>query len=167
MREHYGWWVSVLFIGMTTIASALVPDPAGQQAAGIVAGIQSCTGGKLIFNEKTGRLEVRDENGNLLDELATGTAGKVVNVAGQEYLLSFGKDDMGRKNVLVRAGPTMQKPVTVVVLGRKAVLSSGASLLAILDSKEKICYEPSICGQVYTIDGEGVKSEATKLTRGH
>jgi hypothetical protein len=89
----------------------------------------------------------------LIDEMALGTAGKVVDVAGQEYRLSFGKDDMGKRSVLVRAGPGMQKPITVDVLGRKSVLSIEASLLVTIDQKNRVYYEPSICGQVYYVDG--------------
>jgi hypothetical protein len=106
-------------------------------------------GGKVLFSEKTGRLEVRDEQGSLIDEISPGT----VDVAGQEYRLSFGKDYMGRRSVLVRAGPSMQKPITLEVLGRKAVLSPEASLLATIDQKNRIYYEPSICGQVYYVEG--------------
>lgn len=136
-----------------SIGTASAPDPAGQQAAGIVAGVESGAGGKVVLNEKTNRLEVRDEQGCLIDEMNLGTAGKVVDVAGQEYRLSFGKDEMGRRSVLVRAGPGMQKPITVDVLGRKSVLSTGASLLATIDQKNRIYYEPSICGQVYYVEG--------------
>jgi hypothetical protein len=112
-------------------------------------------GGRLIYNEKTDRLEVRDEQGSLVDEIALGTAGKAVDVAGQEYRLSFGKDEMGRTSVLVRAGPGMQKPITLDVFGRRAVLSTEASLLATLGANEEVFYEPSICGQVYYIEGIG------------
>jgi len=84
-------------------------------------------------------------------------------VSGQEYRLSFGKDDMGRRSVLVRAGPGMQKPITLEVFGRKTVLSTEASLLATLDKKGRIFYEPSICGQVYYI--EGMDSGGTRVSR--
>lgn len=123
MQKHYGWCFFLLLMGMTAITEASAPDQAGQEAAGIVAGLQSGAGGRLIYNEKTDRLEVRDEQGSLVDEIALGTAGKAVDVAGQEYRLSFGKDEMARRSVLVRAGPAMQKPITLEVLGRKAVLS--------------------------------------------
>jgi len=92
-----------------------------------------------------------------------GTAGKVVDVAGQEYILSFGKDDMGRRSVLVRAGPGMQKPVTVEILGRKSVLSIEASLLVTIDQKDRIYYEPSICGNIYMINKKNGVAEAVKL----
>jgi len=163
MQKHYGWYLFLILLGYTTISMGSVPDPAGQEAAGIVAGLQSGAGGKLVLNEKTGRLEVRDGVGSLIDEMATGTAGKVVDVSGQEYRLSFGKDDMGRRSVLVRAGPGMQKPVTLDVFGSMAVLSVEASLLAILDSNEEVCYEPSICGEVYMICDKGGIKEAVKL----
>jgi hypothetical protein len=110
-------------------------------------------GGKVIINEKTKRLEVRDDQGCLIEEMPLGTSSKVVDVAGQEYRLSFGKDDMGRRSVLVRAGPGMQRPITVDVLGRKSVLSIEASLLVTIDQKKRIYYEPSICGQVYYVEG--------------
>jgi hypothetical protein len=45
--------------------------------------------------------------------------------------------------------------VTLEVLGRKAVLSPEASLLATLGSKDQVFYEPSLCGQVYYIEGLG------------
>ena len=155
MQKHYGWCFFLLLMGMTAITEASAPDQAGQEAAGIVAGLQSGVGGRLIYNEKTDRLEVRDEQGSLVDEIALGTAGKAVDVAGQEYRLSFGKDEMARRSVLVRAGPAMQKPITLEVLGRKAVLSPEASLLATLGPKEQVFYEPSICGEVYYIEGVG------------
>ena len=85
MRRHYALWASILCIEFMTTGMASVPDPAGQQAAGIVAGIQNEAGGKVVINEKTNRLEVRDEVGSLIDEMALGTSGKVVDVAGQEY----------------------------------------------------------------------------------
>ena len=130
-------------------------DQAAQQAAGIVAGLSQGGVGKIVFNEKTGRLDIRDEAGLIVDEIAPGTAGRAVDIYGQEYRLSFGKDDLGRKSVLVRAGPAMKKPITVDVFGRKAVLSSDASLLATLVSDRQVFYEPSICGQVYYIENTG------------
>jgi hypothetical protein len=87
-----------------------------------------------------------------------------VDVSGQEYRLSFGKDDMGRKSVLVRAGPAMRKPITIDVFGRKAVLSPDASLLATLAAERQVFYEPSICGQVYYIENAGgVGSQVSRL----
>jgi len=153
MRKHYRLCLLSLIVGWVAIGAASTPDPAGQQAAGIVAGLETGSGGRVLFSEKTGRLEVRDEQGSLIDEMALGTAGKVVDVAGQEYRLSFGKDEMGRRCVLVRAGPGMQKPITLDVFGRKTVLSTEASLLATLDKNGRIFYEPSICGQVYYVEG--------------
>lgn len=108
MRIHYVLWASTLCLKFMATGMASVPDPAGQQAAGIVAGVENGVGGRVGINEKTNRLEVRDEVGSLIDEMALGTSGKVVDVAGQEYRLSFGKDEMGRQSVLVRAGPGMQ-----------------------------------------------------------
>lgn len=163
MHKRYGWCLLLVLVGSTTISLASVPDPAGQEAAGIVAGLQSGVGGKLVLNERTGRLEVRDGVGSLIDEMAAGTAGKVIDVSGQEYRLSFGKDDMGRSSVLVRAGPGMQKPITLDVFGRRAVLSTEASLLATLGSNEEVFYEPSICGEVYMISDKGGIKEAVKL----
>jgi hypothetical protein len=163
VRIHYLLWALVLCLGFRSISTASAPDPAGQQAAGIVAGVDSGVGGKVVLNEKTKRLEVRDAQGSLIDEMALGTAGKVVDVAGQEYRLSFGKDDMGRRSVLVRAGPGMQKPVTIEILGRKSVLSIEASLLVTIDQKNRIYYEPSICGNVYIINKKNGVAEAIKL----
>jgi hypothetical protein len=155
MRMHYLLWALIIGFGFLSIGTASAPDPAGQQAAGIVAGVESGVGGKVIINEKTKRLEVRDDQGSLIDEMALGTSGKVVDVAGQEYRLSFGKDEMGRRSVLVRAGPSTQKPITLDVFGRKAVLSPEASLLATMGEGDEIFYEPSVCGQVYYIEGAG------------
>ena len=163
MRMYYLLWASILCLKFMTIGMASVPDPAGQQAAGIVAGVESGAGGKVVINEKTNRLEVRNDQGCLIQEMPLGTAGKVVDVAGQEYRLSFGKDDMGRRSVLVRAGPGMQKPVTVEILGRKSVLSIEASLLVTIDQKDRIYYEPSICGNVYMINKKNGVAEAIKL----
>ncbi|NDC79905.1 MAG: hypothetical protein EB090_01335 [Verrucomicrobia bacterium] len=128
------------------------PDPTAERAAGIVAGLDRTGAGRVMLNEKTGRLEVRDEAGILIDEISAGSAGRAVDVCGQEYRLSFGKDDMGRKSVLVRAGPAMRKPITIELFGRKAVLSTDASLLATLVAERQVFYEPSVCGQVYYID---------------
>jgi len=163
MRTHYLLWALILCLGFVSIGTAAAPDPAGQQAAGIVAGVESGAGGKVVLNDKTNRLEVRDEQGCLIDEMALGTSCKVVDVAGQEYLLSFGKDDMGRRSVLVRAGPGMQKPITVEILGRKSVLSIEASLLATIDQKNRIHYEPSMCGNIYMINKKNGVAEAVKL----
>ena len=164
MRLYYLLWASTLCLKFMATGMASAPDPAGQQAAGIVAGVESGAGGKVVINEKTKRLEVRDEVGSLIDEMALGTSGKVVDVAGQEYRLSFGKDDMGRRSVLVRPGPSTQKPITLDVFGRKAVLSPEASLLATMGEGDEIFYEPSVCGQVYYIEGVGgVGSRVSRL----
>jgi hypothetical protein len=163
MHKHYGWCLLLVLLGSSTISLAFVPDPAGQEAADIVSGLRNGVGGKLVLNEKTGRLEVRDGLGSLIDEMAPGTAGKVVDVSGQEYRLSFGKDDMGRRSVLVRAGPGMQKPITLDIFGKRAVLSTEASLLATLGSNEEVIYEPSICGEIYMIFVKGGIKEALKL----
>jgi len=163
MRVHYLLWALMLCLKFTPTGMGSVPDPAGQQAAGIVAGIENGMGGIVVLNKKTNRLEVRDEQGCLIDELALGTAGKVVDVAGQEYLLSFGKDVMGRRSVLVRAGPGMQKPITVEVLGQKSVLSIDASLLATIDQENRVQYEPSICGNIYMINKKNGAAEAVRL----
>ena len=163
MRKHYRLCLLSLIVGWVHICTASAPDPAGQQAAGIVAGVESRVGGKVVINEKTNRLEVRDEQGCLIDEMPLGTAGKVVDVAGQEYRLSFGKDDMGRRSVLVRAGPGMQQPITVEILGRKSVISVEASLLVTIDHKNRLYYEPSICGNIYVINKINGVPEAVKL----
>ena len=163
MRMHYLLWALIFGFRFLSIGTASAPDPAGQQAAGIVAGVESGVGGKVIINEKTNRLEVRDDQGSLIEEMPLGTAGKVVDVAGQEYRLSFGKDEMGRQSVLVRAGPGMQKPVTIEILGRKSVLSIEASLLVTIDQKNRIYYEPSICGNVYMINKKNGTAEAVRL----
>jgi hypothetical protein len=160
---HYLLWALIIGFGFLSIGTASAPDPAGQQAAGIVAGVESGVGGKVVINEKTKRLEVRDDQGCLIEEMPLGTAGKVVDVAGQEYRLSFGKDDMGRRSVLVRAGPGMQKPVTVEIFGRKSVISIEASLLVTIDEKKRIYYEPSICGNIYMINKKNGAAEAVRL----
>ena len=163
MRIHHLLCVAMLCLKFNSTGMAAAADPAGQQAAGIVAGVESGAGCKVLLNEKTNRLEVRDEQGCLIDEMPLGTAGKVVDVAGQEYRLSFGKDDMGRRSILVRAGPGMQKPVTVEILGRKSVLSVEASLLVTIDQKNRIYYEPSICGDIYMINKKNGTAEAVRL----
>lgn len=127
-------------------------DSAGQEAAGIVAGIREESGARLLHNEKTQRLEIRDDAGNLLEELNYGTVSRAVDAGGQEYRISFGKDEAGRSSVLVRPGPAMRKPLIVEVFGRKAVLSPDASLLATLADDRQVFYEPSICGEVYYIE---------------
>ena len=163
MNLHYVLWALIFSLSFSSRCRASTPDPAGQRAAGIVAGVESRVGGKVVLNEKTKRLEVRDEQGCLIDEMPLGTAGKVVDVAGQEYRLSFGKDDMGRRSVLVRAGPGMQKPITVDVLGRKSVISIEASLLVTIDHTNRLYYEPSICGNIYMINKINGVPEAVKL----
>jgi hypothetical protein len=155
MQKRRAWYLFLFFVGISATTEASAPDTAAQEAAGIVAGLQSGAGGKVIYNETTDRVEVRDEQGSLVDEIVLGTASKAIDVAGQEYRLSFGKDENSRRSVLVRPGPAMQRPVTLEVLGRKAVLSPEASLLATLGSKDQVFYEPSICGEVYYIEGFG------------
>lgn len=130
-------------------------ESAGSEAAGIVAGIEGASGARLVFNEATFRLEVRDDLGNLLEEVSSGSVSRTVDVGGQEYRLSFGKDEMGRPSVLVRPGPAMRKPLTVEVFGRRAVLSPNASLMATLADEQQVFYEPSICGEVYYIEDFG------------
>jgi len=147
-----GGWGILFLSGVTGLAAV---DPAGQEAAGMVAGIQKETGARLLYNEKTLRLEVRDELGNLLEEIQTGVVSRTVDAANQEYRLSFGKDELGRPSVLVRPGPAMRKPLLVEVFGRKAVLSPNASLIATLADNRQVFYEPSICGEVYYIDNYG------------
>ena len=159
----------LIFLGLSLgVAQGAVsnqePDRAAQQAAGIVAGLDQGGAGQLMINEKTGRLEVRNGAGTLVEEIAPGTAGCAVDVSGQEYRLSFGKDDMGRRSVLVRAGPAMRKPIMVEVFGRKAVISPEASLLATLAPGHQVFYEPSLCGQVYYIENTaGVGSQISRL----
>lgn len=143
-----GWMVVVQQVRATG-------DAAGQEAAGIVAGIQKETGARLDYNDKTLRLEVRDDFGNLLEEVAAGSVSRTVDAAGQEYRLSFGRDEMGRPSVLVRPGPAMRKPLLVEVFGRKAVLSPNSSLMATLADNRQVFYEPSICGEVYYIEDFG------------
>jgi len=158
MQKRRAWYLFLFFVGISATTEASAPDTAAQEAAGIVAGLQSGAGGKVIYNEKTDRVEVRDEQGSLVDEIVLGTAGKAIDVAGQEYRLSFGKDENSKRSVLVRPGPAMQKPVTLEVFGRKAVLSPEASLLATMGETDQVFYEPSLCGQVYYLDkikGEG------------
>ena len=163
MSLHYVLWALIFSLSFLSICTASAPDPAGQQAAGIVAGVDRRAGGKVVINEKTNRLEVRDEQGCLIEEMPLGTAGKAVDVAGQEYRLSFGKDDMGRRSVLVRAGPGMQKPITIEILGRKSVISIEASLWVTIDHKNRLYYEPSICGNIYMINKINGVPEAVKL----
>jgi len=151
------------FLFMLAIAAGLtfsgkvgaVVDPAGQEAAGIVSGIQNESGARLVYNDQTLRLEVRDDLGNIVEEIAAGSVSRTVDTAGQEYRLSFGKDELGRPSVLVRPGPAMRKPLLVEVFGRKAVLSPDSSLMATLADDRQVFYEPSICGQVYYIEDFG------------
>jgi len=145
-------FVFLFLIGVVR-ANAEDADTAGQEAAGIVAGLKQVQGAKLIYNDKSGLLEIRDGDRKVVDTLSSGTVGKVVDVEGQEYRVSFGKDGWDHCSVLVKPGPAMQKPVTVDVLGRKVVLSPEASLLATIEKKDRVFYEPSLCGQVYYIEG--------------
>lgn len=149
LRKIHG--LAVLALGCSC-AFATPADPAGSEAARMVAGLNQEASPGLVLNPKSGRLEVRDDLGNLLEELTAGTTGKVLDVAEQEYRLSFGKDDEGRLSVLVRPGPAMRKPITIRVFGRKAVISPEASLVATLGTDELIYFEPSICGQVYYVE---------------
>lgn len=147
------WLAAGWSCGLSSLRAAV--DTAGQEAAGIVAGIQKESGARLDYNHKTLRLEVRDDLGNLLEEIPAGSVSRTVDAAGQEYRLSFGKDELGRPSVLVRPGPAMQKPLLVEVFGRKAVLSPNSSLMATLADDEQVFYEPSICGEVYYIEDFG------------
>jgi len=150
----FSWWASGLAAVCSFASSGLFAavDSAGQEAAGIVAGIREESGARLVHNEKTQRLEIRDDAGNLLEEFQFGTVSRTVDAGGQEYRISFGKDEAGRASVLVRPGPAMRKPLIVEVFGRKAVLSPEASLLATLADDRQVFYEPSICGEVYYIE---------------
>jgi len=145
---------SCLIAWKAAVGSQDVGDVA-KEADGIASGLGPSASGVILLNEKTGRIEVRDDAGLLVEEVEAGTAGRSVDVAGQEYRISFGKDDLGRRSVLLKAGPAMRKPITVDLFGRKAVLSPDASLLATLTSSRQVLYEPSICGQVYYIENIG------------
>ena len=149
---------SLVLVGFMQLVSPWADgaaDPAGQEAAGIVAGIQKETGARLVYNDQTLRLEVRDDLGNLLEEISSGSVSRTIDLAEQEYRLSFGKDELGRPSVIVRPGPAMRKPLLVEVFGRKAVLSPNASLMATLAEDRQVFYEPSICGEVYYIEDFG------------
>lgn len=138
---------------------AAAGDVAGQEAAGIVAGIRKESGARLDYNEKTLRLEVRDDLGNLLEEIPAGSVSRTVDAAGQQYCLSFGKDEQGQPSVLVRPGSATIQPLLVDVFGRKAVLSPKASLMATIVENREIMYEPSICGEVYYIEEFGERGD--------
>lgn len=136
-------------------AKAAMGDPAGAEAAGIVLGLQRDSSPSLTLNPKTGRIEVRDGGGSLLEEIPAGTTGKVFDFGQQEYRLSFGKDEEGRNSLLVRPGPAMKKPVVIRIFGRKSVLSPEASLVATIGKDELTYFEPSICGEVYYVEPDG------------
>lgn len=149
---------------LSLVSCLAAVDSAGQEAAGIVAGIQKETGARLVFNETTQRLEIRDDMGSLVEEMSSGSLSRTIDALGQEYRLSFGKDEAGRPSVIVRPGPAMRKPLLVEVFGRKAVLSPNASLLATLADDRQVYYEPSICGEVYYIeDFDGTGSRVSRL----
>jgi hypothetical protein len=154
MEKRWIFWVGVGVFFSSSLVPAAV-DSAGQEAAGIVAGIQKESGARLVYNDRTLRLEVRDDVGNLLEEMPAGSVSRTVDAADQEYRLSFGKDESGRPSVIVRPGPAMRKPLMVEVFGRKAVLSPEASLMATLADDRQVFYEPSICGEVYYIEDFG------------
>lgn len=154
--------VSLWVISVSVSNAAL--DAAGQKAAGVVAGIEQPSGACLVYSEKTMRLEVRDETGVLLEEIAAGSLSRTVDFSGQEYRLSYGKDEQGRPSVIVRPGPAMRTPLMVEVFGRKAVLSPNSSLMATLADDRQVFYEPSICGEVYYIeDFGGTGSKVSRL----
>lgn len=153
LRIAWGGILCVVLVSGVAVRAAV--DSAGQEAAGIVAGIQKESGARLVYNDRTLRLEVRDDVGNLLEEMAPGSVSRTVDAADQEYRLSFGKDELGRPSVLVRPGPAMRRPLMVEVFGRKAVLSPEASLMATLADDRRVFYEPSICGEVYYIEDLG------------
>lgn len=144
-----GW---ILSLGGFFSATWGATDTAEQLTAGIVAGVRDGSAARLVYNKITNRLEVRDVFGNLLEEISAGSVGRAVDVAGQEYRLSFGMDEMAQPSVLVRPGPAMVKPLVVVVFGKTAVLSPDASLVVTLLGNGRVALEPSICGQVYYID---------------
>lgn len=153
-----GIWLPLFFMTSSWVAVSIssgAADPAGQEAAGIVAGIQKENGVRLVYNDKTLRLEVRDNLERLLEEIPAGSVSRTVDVAGQEYCISFGKDELRRPSVIVRPGPAMRRPLLVEVFGRKAVLSPDATFMATLADDRQVFYEPSICGEVYYIEDFG------------
>lgn len=121
----------------------------GPERSAVVSGFQENTHARLLYNERTHRLEVRDPSGNLLEELNAGTAGRKVSVAGQEYLISFGKDERERPSVILRPGPMTQTPVSVEVFGQRAVVSPQASLFVALTQDRRVQAETSLGGKVY------------------
>jgi len=130
-------------------------DPTGTEATGIVLGLQREGSPSLSLNPKTGRVEVRDGGGNLLEEIPSGTTGMVFDFGHQEYRVSFGKDEEGRASLLVRPGPAVKKPVVIRIFGRKSGLSPEASLVATIGQDDLTYFEPSLCGEVYYVEPDG------------
>lgn len=162
MKSVSGMWVAGLLAGLVSVQANNAPPEsvpqteARSEADGLAAGLSpGASGGSFFYNEKTRRLEVRDSSGLFLEEMAPGTVGKAIDAGGQEYRISFGKDELDRLSILIRPGPAMRQPVSVDLLGRKAVLSPESSLSATLIPGGKVVYEASICGQVYYIEDMG------------
>ena len=147
--------LALLCTGPLGFVAAAAVDNAAQEVAGLVAGIRPASGVRLAYNPGSLRLEARDDAGNLLEEISSGSTGKRIGLAGQEYQISFGKDDLGRPSIIVRPGSSMNKPILLEIYGQKAVLSPLASLTITLVGKKQVAFEPSICGEVYFIEESG------------
>lgn len=133
----------------------------------ISATAESSTAIIFSFNPLARRVEVRDELGNVLQEIPMGSVLRTVKKGAAECQLSCGKDEFGRISVLVRPGPTSRQPMTIELLGRKAVLSPEASLLATMADQENVFFEPSICGEVYYLDGaDGAGNKISRRAAG-
>jgi len=170
MRNCFPWGCVLLFTALLAgrVSASPRSDLPGDSSSSLgLAESQPTSGVILALNEATGRIEVRDAQGLILDEIFPGTTGKVVDVAEQEYRLSFGRDDWDRPSLIVRPGPAMRKPVTAQVLGRKAVLSPNSSLLATIYDNQQVSFEPSICGEIYYVEeAAGTGSSVSRLASG-
>lgn len=107
----------------------------------------------FLINTKNGRLEVRNFEGNVIEEYAPGTIRRVLDVGSIELKVSYGRDEQRRLSLLVRPGPAQQRPVQISVFGRRLILPPGTGVSATMEKDEDVVViEPCLTGTIYYLD---------------
>lgn len=106
----------------------------------------------FAINPETKMLEVRNQDGAILETYATGTLGRVLDTGNYELRVSYGRDDIGQLSLMVRPGPAQQKPVQISVFQRRLILPPGTSVTAASGKDGVVVIEPCLTGTIYYLD---------------
>lgn len=114
----------------------------------------------FAINPVTQKLEARDADGKILEEFPTGTLGRVLDHAGYELRVSFGRDEKRRLSLMVRPGPAQKQPVQISVFQRRLILPPDTSVSASMEKEDGVVtIEPCLTGTIYYLDTEPTSLE--------